>query len=125
MPRRFGTSKDRKTMYFSLVSPLDPNSHTKYKPYLHMKNHRDRLFAIDLEPAQNSLEFFQTANGSVLCNGTVPSEFLTETINLKRRIRKVRKRTIQRRRVVSYKKESMRAEIIKENKSSEVHVQCN
>ena len=66
MPRRFGTSKDRKTMYFSLVSPLDPNSHTKYKPYLHMKNHHDRLFVIDLESAQNSLEIHQTANGKCL-----------------------------------------------------------
>ena len=80
MPRRFGTSKDRKTMYFSLVSPLDPNSHTKYKPYLHMKNHHDRLFVIDLGSAKNSQEIYQTANGSVLCYGTVPSEFLTEII---------------------------------------------
>ena len=48
-----------------------------------MKNHLDRLFVIDLESAQNSLEFYQTANGSVLCYGTVPFEFLTEIINLK------------------------------------------
>ena len=37
---------------------------------------------IDLKAAPNSLEFFQTANGSVLSYDTVPSEFLTKIINL-------------------------------------------
>ena len=42
-----------------------------------------RLFVIELEAAQNSLELYQTASGSVLCCYTVPSEFLTEIINIK------------------------------------------
>ena len=71
-------------MYFSLVSPLDPNPDRKYQPYLHMKSHHDRLFVTDLEAAQDSLEFFQTANGSVFCYDTVPLEFLTKIINFKR-----------------------------------------
>ena len=33
-----------------------------------MKSHRDQLFVIDLEAAQNSMEFCQTANGSVSCD---------------------------------------------------------
>ena len=37
---RFGTSTGRKTVYFSLVSPLDP----KYKPCHHRKYKHDRLF---------------------------------------------------------------------------------
>ena len=47
-----------------------------------MKNRHDRLFMIDLEAAQNSLQFFQTANGSVLCYDTVPADFLTKIINV-------------------------------------------
>ena len=104
----FGSSKGRKAVYFSLVSPLDPNPDRKYQRYLHMKSHHDRLFVIDLEAAQNSLEFFQTANGSVFCYDTVPLEFLTKIINLKKRIRKVWKRRISRGGIVSHEKESMR-----------------
>ena len=77
VPGGFGPSKGRKAVYFSLVSPLDPNPDPQYKPYFHMKNHHHRLFVIDLEAAHNSLELHQTANGS-----TVPSEFLTQIINL-------------------------------------------
>ena len=83
MPGGFGISKGRTAVYLSPLSPLDPNHDPKYKPYQHMKQHRDRLFVMDLEAAQNSLEFYQTANGSVLCCDTVPSEFLTKIINLK------------------------------------------
>ena len=72
----FGLSNGRKAVYFSLVSPLDPNPDQQYKPYLHMKNHHDRLNMIDLEVAQISQDFDQTANGSVLCFDTIPSEFL-------------------------------------------------
>ena len=42
VPGCFGTSKGRKALYFSLVLPLDPCSHPKYKPYIHMKNHHDQ-----------------------------------------------------------------------------------
>ena len=83
MPGGFGISKGRTAVYLSPVSPLGPNHDPKYKPYQHMKQHRDRLFVMDLEAAHNSLEFYQTANGSVLCCDTVPSEFLTKIINLK------------------------------------------
>ena len=48
-----------------------------------MKNHYDRLFVVDLEAAQNSVEFYQKANGSVLCYDTVPSEFLKKIITLR------------------------------------------
>ena len=61
----FAMSKGRKTVYFSLVSPLDPYPDPKHKPYLHLKNHHGRWFVIDLEEVHNSLEFDQTANGSV------------------------------------------------------------
>ena len=74
MPRFFGISKGRNAVYFSLVSPLDPNPDPNYKPSFHMKNHHDRWFVIDLEAAQNSLEFCQTANGSVPCFDTVLAE---------------------------------------------------
>ena len=36
-----------------------------------------------VEAAQNSLEFCQTANGSVLCYDAVPSEFLAKITNFK------------------------------------------
>ena len=81
MPRGFGLCKGRKAVYFSLVSTLDPNRDPKYKPYLNLKNHHDRLFVTDLEAAQNSVEFYQRANGSVLCHDTVPSEFLKKIIH--------------------------------------------
>ena len=65
---------------FSLVTSIDPKSDPKHR--LHMKNHHDPLCEIDLETAQNSFEIFQTTNGSVLCYDTVPSEVLTQIINL-------------------------------------------
>ena len=34
MPGGFGTSNGKKAVYFSLVSPLDPNPDPKYKPPL-------------------------------------------------------------------------------------------
>ena len=59
-----GTNTGRKMVYFSLVPPLDPYSDPKYKPHLHMMNHHDRLFMIDLDAAQSSLEYCQTTKGS-------------------------------------------------------------
>ena len=47
----------------TLVSPLDQNPGPKLKPYLHLKNHHDLLFVIDLETAQNSLEFSKQRKG--------------------------------------------------------------
>ena len=41
------------------------------------------MTVIDLEAAQNSLEFYQTANGSALCFDTIPSELFSMIINLK------------------------------------------
>ena len=76
-------AKGRTTVYFSFVSQLDPNPDPKYKPNFHMKNHHDRLVLIDLEAAQNLLEFHQTANRSVLCHDTVPSEVLKKIIILR------------------------------------------
>ena len=79
-----GTSKRQKrsVLLTRLAIGSDP-SNPKYKPKLHLQNQDDRLFVIDLEAAQNSLEFTQTANGSVVCFDTVPSEFHTKIINLK------------------------------------------
>ena len=71
----------RKAVYFSLVSSLDPSPDLKYKSQFHMKNHHGILFVIDLEAADRSLEFYQTANGNVLCYDTIPSEFFTKIIN--------------------------------------------
>ena len=68
LPGGFGTSRCRKDSASSLVSSVDPNPDPKH--HLHMKNHHDRLCEIDLETAQNSLEFCQTTNGSVLCATT-------------------------------------------------------
>ena len=53
MPGGVETNKGRKAVYFSLVSPLDPDTDPKYKPYFHLKNQHDPLFVIDLEAAQN------------------------------------------------------------------------
>ena len=151
VPWGFRISKGRKAVYFSVVSPLDPNPDPKYKPYLHMKNHHERLFVMDLE-AQNSLGFYQTANGTVLCYDTVPSEFTTKIINLKDGSERFRKEEFQEEQVSPKKKSrcdhgqpretswhntkqetieprqlraiSSTAEIIKENRSSEVYAQC-
>ena len=41
------------------------------------------MFVIDLESAQNSFDFSQTAIGSVLCCDTVSAEFLNKIINIK------------------------------------------
>ena len=79
----FGQSKGRKTVYFSFVSPLDSNPNPKYKPHFHLKKQYDLMFVIDLEAAQNSRDFYQTANGSILCYDAVPVEFLTKNINIK------------------------------------------
>ena len=70
-------------MCFSRVSSLDPNPDPKHKPYYHLNKHHDRLFVFDFDAAQNSLEFYQTANGSVLCHDTIPSEFFINIINPK------------------------------------------
>ena len=152
VPWGFRISKGRNAVYFSVVSPLDPNTDPKYKPYLHMKNHHERLFVMDLEAAQNSLGFNQTANGTVLCYDTVPSEFLTKIINLKdgserfgkdeyleeqvspkKRSRhdhgqpretswhNTKQETIEPRQLRAI---SRTAEIIKENRSSEMYAQC-
>ena len=59
MPRGFGTSRGRKSVYFSIGSPLDQNPDPKYKPCPHLKKHHDFVFVIDLAAAQNSLEFYQ------------------------------------------------------------------
>ena len=148
MPGGFGTSKGGKAVYFSLVSPLDQNPDPKYKPYTDMMNHHDRLLGIDLEAAQNSLEFHQTANGSVLCYDTVLAEFLTMFINIKdgserfvkevckeeessptkgsRRDRggtswhEVEQEALETRQLG---KNSRSAEVLQENKSSKVYVQ--
>ena len=67
------------------------NNVSEHVVTVHMKIHPYRLFVIDVEAAQNSLEVHQAANGSVLCYDTVLAEFLTKTINM---IRKVRERRI-------------------------------
>ena len=152
MPRGFGISKGRKAVYLSPVSSSDQNPDWKYKPYQHMKQHRDRLFVMDLEAVQNSMVFYQTANGSVMCYDTVPSEFHTQIINLKDGSesfgkeeyedwqpshqkksryatdsrgtppgRTQKQETSERRKLTSI---SSTAEIIKENGSSKVYVQC-
>ena len=53
------------------------------KPYLHLKNHHDVWFVIDLEAEQNSMVFFHGTRGSVSCNDTVPAEIFTTIINMK------------------------------------------
>ena len=103
-----GTSKrlKRSVLLTRLAIGSDP-SNPKYKPKLHLQNQDYRLFVIDLEAAQNSLEFNQTANGSVVCFDSsvrVPHK----DHQPQRRTRKVRERRISRRRIVSYGKESTR-----------------
>ena len=70
-------------MHFSLVSQLDKNPDSKYKPHGHREAHHDSMFVTDLHSAFDSLGFRQTANGSVLCYDTVPTEFLYKIINLR------------------------------------------
>ena len=67
-------------MYFSLVSPLDPNP--KYKSYRHLKPHHELICVIDLEAVQESLEFYHTENGSVPWYDTVSAEILNNIINI-------------------------------------------
>ena len=94
-----GTSKSRNAVYFSLVSPLDPNPDPKYKPCLHLKKHHDLLCVIDLEPAQSSLAIFQTVNGSSV-------RVLDKDHQTQRRIRKVRKSSKEKYEEPSPKKKS-------------------
>ena len=156
VPAGLGNNKGRKAAYFLPVPRLDPYPNPKYKLHFHMKIHQDRLFVIDQEAAQNSLEVHQAASGSVLCYDTVPAEFLTKTINMKdrsewlvrgefeeeeeeessptKRIRRdrgqpreaswheVKQKTLETRQLGEF---SSTAEILKENKSSEVHAQSN
>ena len=89
VPGGLGTRKGKRALYFSPVPPVDPCPGPEYKPYIHWKNHHARLIVIDLEASQMSLEFCQTAKGSVLCHDTVPSEFLTKIIILKDGSRRV------------------------------------
>ena len=83
VPRRFGEKEGRKAVYFSLVSPLDKNPEKTCKPYNHMKEYHDVLYEIDLRAAQETLDFYQTANWRVLCYDTVPAEFLIMVVNSK------------------------------------------
>ena len=82
VPDGFGTSRCRKAVYFSLVSPHDQNPDSKCKPSLHIKDHHDLTFLFYLEAAHNFLEFYNTRNGSVLSYDTVLAEFLTQIINI-------------------------------------------
>ena len=66
VPGGFGTSNGRNAVYFSLVSPLDPDTDPRYKPYFHLKNRHGRLFVIDLEAAQNPLEFLPNSERECL-----------------------------------------------------------
>ena len=49
MPGGSGQNKGRKTVHFSLVSPLDHYPDQKYKPYFHVKKLHDSVFVIDLD----------------------------------------------------------------------------
>ena len=118
-----------------------------------MKDHHDQLFVIDQEATQNSQVFSQTANGSFLCHDTVPAEFFTKIINIKDGSGRFVKEDIKEeessttkgsRRDQGQPRESSlhtvkqealetrqlggitsKAEIQKENRSSESYVQCN
>ena len=50
-------AKAENAVFFSLVSPLDQNPGPKYQPYFNLKKNHDLMFVLDLEAAQNSLEF--------------------------------------------------------------------
>ena len=50
---------------------------------VHTKNYHDRLCVINLEAAQESLDFYPRMNGSVLCYDTVLAEFLIKIIDNK------------------------------------------
>ena len=69
MPGGFGTSNGH-AVYFSVVLPLDPNPDPRYKPYFHLKNRHGQLFVIEVEAAQNPLEFFIKQRTGVSCATT-------------------------------------------------------
>ena len=87
---------------------LDQNPDPKYKPYFHLKYEHDSMFVIDLESAQNALDFHQTANDSVLCYDTVPAEFTTKIININNNTEKVRESTSKRKRSITNKEKQTR-----------------
>ena len=66
MPGGVETNKSRKAVYISLVSPLDPDTDQRYKPYFHLKNRHGGSFVIDLEAAQNPLEFLPNSERECL-----------------------------------------------------------
>ena len=107
-PGGLGTTKGRKAVCISPVSPLDRNPNPKDKPNLHLKNHHDRLFMIDLEAAQNSLEFYQTANGSVKCYDTSSGRALHQEHQRQRWIRKVRESLIKRKSSITNEEKATR-----------------
>ena len=83
VPGVFGYHEGREKVYFSLVSPLDQTNEKKYKPYFLVKEVHDVIYLIDLQAAQESLVFFQTANVSVSCYHTVPAVFFELITKLK------------------------------------------
>ena len=87
-----------------------------------MKKHHDRLFVIDLDSAQKTIEFYKTVTGSVSCYDTLPAEFLTKIINIKDGTERFVKAQIKLREALSTKKS--RPEHSQSNQTSEVYVQC-
>ena len=81
MYQEFGLSqRPKKQFIFHLYRRTNEK---KCKPYLDVKENHDVMYLIDPKTAQESFDFDQTANGSVLCYDTVPAEFLTMIVNLK------------------------------------------
>ena len=101
-------AKVEKAVYFSLVSPLDSNPDPKYKPCLRLKKHHDRLFVIDLEAAQHSLEFSSAYERECLVLRHISVRVLHKDQHPQRRIRKVRRSRIWSGETVSQEKESIR-----------------
>ena len=81
VPGGFGHSSGRESsVLLGSSRPLDRNPNQKC---VHKRRHHDRLFLVDSESAIDSPDFYQTANGSVLCYDTSSIEFLVRIVHAK------------------------------------------
>ena len=71
---RFGQKRRQKSGVFLVRLAVGQ------EPRPEVQCHHDRIYVIDMEPAEATLDSFQTANGSVLSCKAVPLDFLVKIV---------------------------------------------
>ena len=78
----FRTKQRHESSALLIRVTIGSESRLEVQAILPLEEHHEEVFVIDLEAAQNSFDFCQTVNGSVLCYDTVPTEFFNKIINI-------------------------------------------